>query len=99
MKTTVKTKPTVELTTKQCGFALLDVKTKKANKAIDDARKQGYRVKVTLTGYMDEADWSNWDGISIEQSLAITSIKSTLVPVTPAKTTPRVKTKPKMQGK
>jgi hypothetical protein len=92
--TTTTTKPTLELTIEQCGFALLDVKTKKANKAINDARKQGYRVKVTLTGYMAEADWSNWDGVSIEQSLELTSIKSTLVPVTL-----RVTSKPKMKGK
>jgi hypothetical protein len=95
MKTT--TKPTLKLTTKQCGFALLDVKTKGANKAINDARKQGYRIKVTLTGYMVETDWSRWDGMSIEQGLEITSIKSTLVAV--PKVTPRVKAKPKMKAK
>jgi hypothetical protein len=77
MKTTAK--PTLELTTKQCGFAILDVKTQKANKAINDARKQGYRVKVTLTGYLQDLDWSTWDGTSIEQSMDVVSVETTLV--------------------
>lgn len=62
--------------TKNCDFAIIDVKTRKANAQIAAFRKAGKRIKFTLTGYLEPEDYSLWDGVSIEQSSAeITSFK------------------------
>jgi len=59
--------------TKQIQWALLDVKTKKLNKKINDARNKSKPIWIQITGYLDDQDWGGYDGVSIEQGLSITS--------------------------
>lgn len=59
----------------RCKFAVLDILTKKANAEINAARKRGEEIHFTMTGRLQETDWSNWDGTSIEQSAEVTSLE------------------------
>jgi len=60
---------------RQAWFAVLDVKTKKLNREINELRKSGKSIRVTLTGYLQEQDHSHWDGCSIEQGIIVATCK------------------------
>lgn len=67
---------------KNVKFAIVDVLTQGLNAEISRIRKSGKRVHIQLSAYIQDQDWSSWDGVSIEQGVDV--IKCTIKPVAAA---------------
>lgn len=59
-------------------LAILDVRTVMTHREILRIRKAGGRIKVVITGYLEDEDWSDYDGVSVEQAVKVESISATV---------------------